>query len=219
MTLALRNHSSTPQPGASRAGVPLCTVLLGVFAVVASFLPVTDWLQYDRAAIVAGQWWRVLSGHFTHWSFDHLAWDVAAFVVLAALNERRDRRQFLACTILTAVAVSAGVWLARPDMTFYRGLSGIDSGLFVLLTAGFLRDARRQGDRLVTFATVAALAGFGAKTLWEIAAGSTVFVRDAAGFEPLPLAHVIGGTIGLLIALRPAPFVRRFSSQPQECVP
>ena len=217
MNLAIETLPTAPQSPASRAGVPLCTALLGTFAVVAFFLPVTEWLQYDRAAIAAGQWWRILSGHLTHWSLDHLAWDVAAFVCLGALNERRDRRLFLVCTILAGVAVSAGVWLARPGMTFYRGLSGIDSALFVLLAAGILREARWPGDRLVTFVTGAALAGFAAKTLWEIAAGSTVFVRDASGFEPLPLAHVIGGTIGLLISLRPAPFIHRFTSQPQEC--
>ncbi len=39
-------------------------------------------LEFDRHAVGAGQVWRLLTCHLTHWSWSHLAADLAAFVVL-----------------------------------------------------------------------------------------------------------------------------------------
>lgn len=43
----------------------------------------TLWGQYDRMAIIAGDYWRLLFGHWTHISAEHLFWDVLMFLVLS----------------------------------------------------------------------------------------------------------------------------------------
>ena len=41
------------------------------------------------------------------------------FVVLAVMCERRSRGRMLACVGLSAVAISAGVWVLLPGMNHY----------------------------------------------------------------------------------------------------
>ena len=50
-----------------------------------------QWLQYDRQAVLAGAWWRCLTGHLVHWNTEHLVWDLLMFVVLGYLIERQSR--------------------------------------------------------------------------------------------------------------------------------
>ena len=62
--------------------IPYASLLLAAAAVVIHVLPrAATRPQYDRAAIAAGELWRILSGHWTHVSADHLFWNVLAFVV------------------------------------------------------------------------------------------------------------------------------------------
>jgi len=85
-----------------------------------------------------------------------------------------------------------------PAMSSYRGLSGIDSALFVLLVAGVLKERLQDKSypaMLVAGFTLLLLAG---KILFEMVTGDTLFVSSTdAGFVPVPLAHAIGGICGL----------------------
>jgi rhomboid family GlyGly-CTERM serine protease len=210
----LAPHATLPD---RKGRLPLYAALLCVLALATFPAVPAELLQYDRSAIRAGEWWRVLTGHLTHWSLDHLAWDVATFAVLGFFCERRNRRRFLGCVLGSAALISAAVWFLRPDLTHYRGLSGIDSALFVFLATTLLRDAFGNKDHLTALATTAGLAALAAKTTWELTSGTAFFVdASSACFEPLPLAHLIGGGVGLLVALSRSPFTRSSTSHPKE---
>jgi len=56
--------------------------LAATAAVVFSWPGLAAHLQYDRAAIAAGEVWRLASGHWTHYSLDHVVWDALAFATL-----------------------------------------------------------------------------------------------------------------------------------------
>ena len=115
------------------------------------------------------------------------------FAVLGVVAERRDRAAFLRCTAGAAALISAGLWLFRPDVTHYRGLSGIDSALFVMTAMAACADALASGRRRTAAIAGVVLALFAVKTLWELTTGSALFVdAAAAGFEPIPLAHALG---------------------------
>lgn len=153
-------------------------------------------LELDRAAVARGEVSRLLTGHWTHWTLDHLLWDALAFVVLAVLCETRVSRGRLLLAILgSAFAVSAAVWLALPEIDRYRGLSGIDSALFVLLAVSLIRERPLAG---------LALAGFLGKAAWEAATGATLFVA-AGPFVPVPLAHLVGGAWGGIVGVAGLP--------------
>ena len=180
------------------------TAFLGGIAVLAYFLRAELLLQYDRTAIAAGQAWRLVSGHWAHWSADHLAWDVAAFAALGAIAEDRSRRRFLACVFGSAAVISAGVGFLRPDLPFYRGLSGIDAALFAFVATAVAREAVANHRRATACFAIAGLGGLALKLVWELSTGSALFVdAAAAGFEPLPLAHALGAAVGAVAGAWP----------------
>jgi membrane associated rhomboid family serine protease len=61
---------------------PVASLFFGTLAVAVYLSPAaTAVLEYDRAAVAAGEIWRLLTGHLTHWSFDHLFWDVLGLAI------------------------------------------------------------------------------------------------------------------------------------------
>jgi len=183
--------------------IPYTSLLLTAAALVIYALPgAATTLQYDRTAIAAGELWRILSGHWTHHSASHLFWNVLAFLLLAAPCERLNRFSFYACLTSSAILIPVALLVTAPQLLTNRGLSGIDSALFVLLLATLLREEipRRRLLPLATLCMLLIL--FVTKTSYEVATAQTIFV-DTQGdnFVPVPLAHMIGVIIGILLSL------------------
>jgi len=196
---------------------PCASLFLGAAAVVIFVWPwLSAHLQYDRSAIAAGQVWRLASGHWTHYSLDHLVWDVLAFATLGIACERQSRSRFLVCLIASALAISLSVWLLLPEIQIYRGLSGIDSALFMLLAAVMWNEGARRarpGQQAIAMACVVA---FLLKVAIELMTGATVFVRGM-GLEAVgvPLAHIAGAGCGLLVGLTGPPTGGHCETGPQ----
>ena len=175
-------------------------------------------LQYDRAAIIAGEVWRLLAGHWAHYSPDHFFWDVLAFAALGVACERRSRARFLGCVITSALAISISVWLMLPHMQVYRGLSGIDSALFALLTVVMWNDGRLSGRPGLQVVATTGLIAFLVKVAFELTTGRNVFVN---GIDPgtvgVPLAHIVGALCGLVIGAGSQTVLR--SSRTPQCLP
>jgi rhomboid family GlyGly-CTERM serine protease len=151
--------------------------------------------QYHRLAIADGQWWRLLTGHLAHISVEHFFWDALMFITLGSLVEWQSRARWLGVTLGSAVAISAGLWWLRPDMMWYRGLSGIDSALFACIMAGWLRHAGMR--RLLGGLGLILLLG---KAGYEWQAGQAIFVQfDQPHVTAEPLAHLIGGGVGAAV--------------------
>jgi rhomboid family GlyGly-CTERM serine protease len=179
--------------------LPFLTLLLAAWTAVVQLSPAfTDALQFQRDALAQGQLWRVVTGHFTHFSADHLKWDLLAFLLFGSLVEMRSRAAWGVCLVGGSLVISLGVVLLQPQFTHYRGLSGLDSALFASIALERMRTAWRAADwTLVGVASVACL-GLLAKTLFEITAGQTLFVDPDTSFEPVPLAHLLGAMVGAL---------------------
>jgi rhomboid family GlyGly-CTERM serine protease len=182
--------------------VPL-TLTVGAAALLVAFFPgMADILEYDRARIATGEFWRLLSCHATHWNAEHLQWDLLMFLVLGGLCELRSANAMRFCTISALAAVSATVFLMFPDVGHYRGLSGIDTALFALLAIQLISQALRERSWAQAWAVGALLVGFMAKTAYEGIAGQTIFVDESvAGFVPLVWDHVAGAAVGALVAV------------------
>lgn len=175
--------------------------ILGM-AVVASATPLAaEAWEYNRESILHGEWSRLLTGHLTHWNFDHLFWDAATFLLLGIACVWRSVGRTVTALLGAAIAISASLLMFQPEMATYRGLSGLDSALFTLLAAMIWRESRRDGRwKLGALAMAAAAAAFLAKAAYESATGTTLFVdSSAAGFIPLASAHLIGGAVGALV--------------------
>ncbi len=185
--------------------LPGATLLLTAAAVLIFLLPTsTVRLQYDRLAITAGESWRFLSGHWTHFSLDHLVLDVLMFAVLGTLCEAITRARFYLCLFGSAVLIPAAIWLMLPQLETYRGLSGIDSALYVLLVVTLLKHQLAERDTVSMGLAATALLGFIAKVGYEVVTGSTFFLDSSgANMVPIPLAHAVGAVVGLLSGLTP----------------
>jgi rhomboid family GlyGly-CTERM serine protease len=157
-------------------------IALTLIALAAALLPGSS-LELQRG----GAAWRVATCHFTHFTYEQLAWDAIVFLILGFACTRRNGGAFQATLLASIVVVPIAVLLFAPNVTTYRGLSGLDSALFALLLT---TESRRSG--LVAFCA----AGFAMKLIFEMTTGATVFVSGAA-FAPVPVAHVAGAVIGL----------------------
>jgi rhomboid family GlyGly-CTERM serine protease len=149
-----------------------------------------DFFLNPALQLVPGEpWWQVFTCHFTHWTYEQLAWDAVAFLALGAACARRHRAAFCATLLASAVLVPLAVLVFAPEVIAYRGLSGLDSALFVLLLG---LEARR--NKLVAACAVA----FIAKIVFELQTGATVFAGSVA---PVPVAHIAGAVAAALVLL------------------
>lgn len=177
-------------------GLPVVTALIVAGALAASLLPGADApLVYDRDRVLAGEAWRLLTGHLVHFSPSHAGWDLAVFALAGGWLECRNRVTYLRLFMLTAVA--SGLWFlaAMPDMTRYGGLSGLASAAVVALA---LRGLREDPNGRPLWAATLLL--FAAKVCYELVTGEAAFaVPGATRFEVVPSVHVIGALAAVVL--------------------
>lgn len=100
-------------------------------------------LRYDRAAIAAGEWWRLLTAHLVHLNFRHATLDLGGLVLLWILFARDLSPWAWGVVFLSAAAaIDCGLWFRNTGVTWYLGLSGVLHG--VLAAAVFVRLRRRD---------------------------------------------------------------------------
>jgi rhomboid family GlyGly-CTERM serine protease len=169
----------------------LLATCLAVLAVQLTGHAGIDLLRYDRAGVAAGQWWRLITGHFAHLTFRHAALDLAGLILLWALFARDLRPWQWSVVILAAMAtIDCGLWFRDPGIAWYVGISGVLHG--VLAAAVFVR--LRRGD-LEGWLLAGLLL---AKIAYEQIHGPLPF----AGDMPVVVdAHLYGALGGLAAAL------------------
>ena len=175
--------------------IPFILVCLSIF--IFCFPDLANLLQYDVSAIENGEIWRLLTGHFTHWNFEHLFYDVLMFALFGAWCYKENKKAFFSIIIAVPLITSAAILLFNPEMYLYRGLSGIDTGLFAYTAVAILKKARKNHDNIIFSASVVMLVLLMAKTVFELFAKTTIFVAPE-GFAPAPLAHLAGIIAGVL---------------------
>jgi membrane associated rhomboid family serine protease len=184
--------------------LPVGSLLIAAAAVASTLAPLLSRLLVDLRESSRFEPWRPLTGHLVHGSSTHLLLDLAAFVPLAAIRERRAGTGMLLVEMLAlAAGVSAGIRLLHdPSMpggiawTSYCGLSGVVYGLAVIV----LLDA---GSAVATGPRAAVAAALMAKSCLEYGAGgwlaSSSALEDALGVVYMPGAHCAGCAVGLYI--------------------
>lgn len=102
--------------------------------------PVNSWLRYDREQILAGQVWRLFTGHLVHLGWEHLLLNLAGLVLTYLVFYRYlADGQGVFAVFFIALGVSAGLLLFNPGLAWFVGLSGLLHGLlmFAALLAVF----------------------------------------------------------------------------------
>ena len=155
---------------------------------------VGELLQYDRLAIASGELWRLVTGHFVHWSAEHAFYSLGTFVGLGALLLRRDPRLLAWTVLLSVVGISGALWFAAPGIQQFRGLSGPGTAAFAALACHLGADLRRRGRRWHLAALGALVLGMVAKLVYEAHTGAFLF---ADGFAAIPMVHAVGAAAGV----------------------
>jgi rhomboid family GlyGly-CTERM serine protease len=169
--------------------------LLGACALLAGIElggePLRDALSYQRAAIAAGEWWRVLSAHFVHLDANHALLNGLGLVLMWALFARDySPLRWLAIYLVSSLAISLGLYVFDPQIEWYVGASGALHGVMAAGTLAHLR--RRDLDGWILAAFILA------KLSYEQLAGSMPF---AGALNTVVDAHLYGAIGGFALAL------------------
>jgi len=179
--------------------VPWVTSGLLLLALLTWFTGTADWFEYHAGAIGRGEYWRLFTGHFTHLTASHLVWDGLVFLALGMVLECWNRRLMAVVVGASAVLITLALPVLIPGLVVYRGLSGIDTALFVCLATLLAAKAYRTHQATILVIVQASLAGLASKVAFEYLTGQSLFVGN--GLTPVPAAHLVGGTVGFLLTL------------------
>jgi rhomboid family GlyGly-CTERM serine protease len=189
-----------------KLATPWLTVVMVMASLLASLSPhFSSILQFDRSAIASGEIWRLFTSNFTHWSTNHLFWDLSTFagflvaLEMGLIGERMDRMILLWWILLGSLFISLGVYVFEPHFELYRGLSGLSVGGFVLLCFSVAREARIQNDKLWLSLSALGVVGVCLKLLYEFNSGNVLFVNDV--FTVAMASHFVGLLSAVLVCL------------------
>jgi rhomboid family GlyGly-CTERM serine protease len=138
---------------------------------------------------------QVLGCHLLHWSKEHLLWDLGMFAILGIVCERSYPKTFAMTLLACALVIPLCILFTNPDIDIYRGLSGIDTGLFALLATTILLRGLDEKDRTSAGVFGSLLILLWCKIGFEFYSGQVLFVQRV-DFEPLPIAHAVGAIMG-----------------------
>jgi len=154
------------------------------------------WLRLERALVLQGEYWRLITGHLVHLGWIHLFWNLVGVALLVRLfPDHYSLRQWLLIVLLCLLAVDVGLVFLKPQLIWYVGMSGVLHGL---VAAGGVAWWRYEIKRLPLALSVILLS----KLAWEQWRGPV----PLTGADVVVDAHLygaIGGALaGLIVWLR-----------------
>lgn len=154
-------------------------------------------LRFERAALTAGEWWRLFSAALVHVSPAVAACDLGALLVLGTLQESAVRARWLLTLALAAPAASLAVsWGSSFER--YAGASSLVAAGMAAALVDLLR-ARRRGARVLG---AALLVAFAAKCALELAGRPVPFAAPLpSGTSVAAQAYLASALVGLGVAL------------------
>jgi rhomboid family GlyGly-CTERM serine protease len=148
-------------------------------------------LRYDRVWIGQGEAWRLLSGHFAHLSWSHLALNSAGLLLVWFLiGGAYTLRSWALIVGVTLATMDAGFWFLNPELYWYVGMSGLLHGL---LAAGIVTRLKN-----IDAETAILLLLLIAKISWEQWSGPVPGSESTSGGPVVVDAHLYGALGGVL---------------------
>ena len=177
--------------------LPIVTFLVAGLAVVVSLFPsLASWLVFDRSAILRGEFWRLFTGNWVHFSPAHLGCDILGFGIAGWLIESKGYKNLGPLCLLAGLAIGLGLLILDPAVRIYGGLSGIATAAVFFLGLNGLEEGR-----LWRRFCAALLAIVSAKICFELVSGNSLFVNSGTEglLVPCPLSHLIGAIVAVVL--------------------
>ncbi len=163
-------------------------------------------LRYDRAAVLHGEAWRLVTGHLVHADLAHLGWNLLGVLIVGFLFAGDySGRLWLLVLMASTLSTGLGFLLLEPALAWYVGFSGVLHGCMAAGLVAWLRGPRDVFTWIVT-------ALFAAKLAWEHFAGPLPFTSSSLSLPVVHEAHTYGAVGGLLAGLALAVRPRRRAS-------
>ena len=168
-------------------------LLPGVIVVVAAMLALAgdtgrELLRFERAAIAAGEIWRLLSGHFVHLGWSHAALNTAGLLLIWYLvSGRFTATSWLIVGTLAIAGIDVGFWFLQPQLQWYVGLSGLLHGLLAAGVVAGLRTGQRDAWLLAAILVV--------KLGYEQLIGPVPGSVESTGGTVIVAAHLYGDAL------------------------
>ncbi|NCF15957.1 MAG: rhombosortase [Gammaproteobacteria bacterium] len=175
-----------------------CWIGLGILALVTLLLALggddaREAMAWNRTALEAGEFWRLLTGHFVHLSLKHLLLNLAGLaLVVWIVGHAYTWSQWLFVLFLSIVAINAGFWFIYTDLDWYVGISGFLNGI---LAAGLVVGVADREPESIALALIVLV-----KLTWEQAVGPMPGSVSTSGGAVIVDAHIYGAAGGLLAA-------------------
>ncbi len=154
--------------------LPCCLIAIAIFVQLMDF----D-IRYSREGIENGEYWRLITAHFGHLSWNHLWLNALSLLIIWELAEQSYSFGWI---LLCGFGISLGLWLFSPEVIWYVGLSGILHGLLTAI-------AWQRYPILLVLLII--------KLGWEQLYGGLPATANLTGGAVIVDAHLYGAIIGI----------------------
>lgn len=170
---------------------PAITLLLALVAYI--FSHSVTLFEYNRAAIVDFELWRLLTGHFFHTNGYHLLLNLVALILLWAIHGQFYRgKTYVSLTLFCALFIS-GCLFYCSSISLYVGLSGILHGVFLWGALKDIENREKTGYLL--------LIGIMLKIAHEYWSGANQELETLINANVAIEAHLYGAVAGFVFYL------------------
>ncbi|MEZ8720511.1 rhombosortase [Vibrio pomeroyi] len=165
-------------------------IFTSLLCVLFQLEPVQAWVVWNNNAIADGQWWRILTGNFSHTNYSHLVMNLVGLWIISYLFQPSKTQLVVALLVISLVM---GLALLLSSIQIYVGLSGTLHGLFSLFALREALNGRKSSWLLV--------AGLVAKIAWEQFVGPSSTTGELINARVAIEAHLAGALAGGFMAI------------------
>ena len=150
-------------------------------------------LRYVRSSALNGEYWRLITCHFTHTGLEHLLLNLVGFILITILfSEVYSLRTWALGTLTCCISIGLSFILLLPTLDWYMGFSGVLHGLLLMGIIG----KTRQGNLWYLFLLLIVIC----KLLYEQLGGPTDITSNLIGVLIVTESHLAGAITGGIFA-------------------
>lgn len=154
-------------------------------------------LAYKGDLFRSGEFWRAISGHFTHLGWPHLLLNIFGLLgVWSLYGKIFNAASWAIIFLICSIGISFGFAIFDNDLQDYVGLSGVLHGA-VAAGATFSILATKADKANFPIESLFVLAALCLKIAYEQFIGSVPLTSEMSGGAVVINAHFYGGVLGL----------------------